>query len=161
MRHIPLLPRAAAAGLVLAALASPAAAQTGVVPTVSGRTFTAGSAKVTVTGSFQIDQDIPINVPASFGDGGMTWIQFGVSGADAPNALITYQPGEMGIITGKGKFIATAGVMAGETPQCSGKSEVTRALVSGHYTCIGIASYNPATGKMGKVDIEVTFTAKS
>ena len=161
MRHIPLLPRAAAASLVLAALASPAAAQGGVVPAISGRTFTGGSARVTVTGSFQMDQDIPINDKASFGDGGMTWIQFGASESGAGDALITYQPGEIGIIIGKGKFTATAGVMEGETPQCSGKSDVTPALVSGHYTCPGITSYNPATGKMGKVDIEIRFTAKS
>ena len=161
MRHFLFLPETAAAALALAVLASPAGAQTGVVPTVSARTFTAGSAKVTVSGSFQMDQDIPINDKASFGDGEMTWIQFGASGADAPNALITYQVGEIGIIIGKGKFTATAGVIAGETPQCTGNSDVTPALVSGHYTCIGIASYNPATGKMGKVDIEILFTASS
>jgi hypothetical protein len=38
---------------------------------------------------------------------------------------------------------------------------VTGALVSGHYTCAGVVSHDAATSKMGKVDIEVRFTAKS
>jgi hypothetical protein len=38
---------------------------------------------------------------------------------------------------------------------------VTSALVSGHYTCAGVVSHDAATSKMGKVDIEVRFTAKS
>jgi hypothetical protein len=80
---------------------------------------------------------------------------------DKPNALVTYQPSEVGITLGKGKFIATAGVMVGETPQCSGKTEVTPTSVSGHYTCPGIVSHDAATGKMGKIDIEIRFTAKS
>jgi hypothetical protein len=51
--------------------------------------------------------------------------------------------------------------MPGEQPQCSGGTEVTGTLVSGHYTCPDIVSYDSRTGKMGKVKIEVRFTAKS
>jgi hypothetical protein len=161
VRRIPFLSSVAAAGLVTAALASPVGAQTGGVPTISSRQFVGGSAKVTVRGSVQIDQEVAINTQASFGDGEMTWLQFGASGSETPNALITYGNGEVGITVGRGKFLATAGIVPGEAPQCSGKVDVTGALVSGHYTCAGVVSHDAATSKMGKVDIEVRFTAKS
>ena len=148
--------------LLLAARASPAAAQTGGQPAISARSFTGGSAASTVTGTVRFEQDVPINAQASFGDGTMTWIQFGVSGAETPNVLITYnsESGETGITVGRGKFIATAGVAPGETPQCTGKTEVTPTQVSGDYRCPGLDSYDAATGTMGKVDIAVRFTAK-
>ena len=151
-----------AAGLVMAASASPARSQTGAPPTISSRSFTGGSAAVTVAGSVRFTQDIPINAQASIADGGMTWLQFGASGASEPNALITYgETGEIGISVGRGKFVTTAGITPGETPQCSGKTEVTASAVSGRYTCPGIVSYDATSGKMGKVDIEVRFTATS
>ena len=159
MDRIPLLSSVVAAGLVLAA--SPASGQTGGTPTISSRQFVGGSAKVTVTGSVQIDQDVAINTQASLADGEMTWLQFGASGSEAPNALITYQPGEVGITVGRGKFLATAGNVTGEDPQCSGTVEVTGTSVSGHYTCLGVVSHDAATGKMGKVDIEIRFTSRS
>jgi hypothetical protein len=161
MRRIPFLSSAVAAGLALAVVASPAGGQTGGVPTIRARQFVGGSAKVTVNGAVQIDQEVAINTQASFGDGEMTWLQFGASGSEEPNALITYQPGEVGITVGRGKFIATAGIVTGEDPQCSGKAEVTATSVSGHYTCVRVVSHDPATSKMGKVDIEIRFTAKS
>jgi hypothetical protein len=162
MRRIPFLSGVVATGLALAVVASPTAGQTGGVPTISARQFVSGSAKVTVKGSLQIDQEVPINTKASYGDGEMTWLQFGVSGAETPNALITYgETKEIGITVGKGKFIATGSIVPGEDAQCSGKVEVTAASVSGHYTCVGIVSHDAATSKMGKVDIEVRFTAKS
>lgn len=130
-------------------------------PTISARQFASGNAKLKVTGSFSIDADIAINDKASFGDGGMTWVQFGVSGAAEPNVLITFQPDEVGIIIGLGKKTTTAGIMRGEKSPCSGKVTVAGTLVSGQYTCRGISSYDPNTGKMGKVDIEIAFTAKS
>jgi hypothetical protein len=116
-----------------------------------------------VTGSFTITDDIAINKQASFGDGEMTWIQFGVSGAEEPNALITYNTGlkEVGLIFGRGKKTTTAGIMEGEPSPCTGKTDVAAKLVSGRYVCKGVTSYDPSTGKMGKVDIEITFTAKS
>lgn len=132
-------------------------------PTISARTYVDGTAKVVVTGSFTISNDIAINKQASFGDGEMTWIQFGVSGADEANALITYNSGlkEVGFIFGRGKKTTTAGIMEGEPSPCSGKTDVAAKLVSGHYVCKGVTSYDPSTGKMGRVDIEITFTAKS
>ena len=131
-------------------------------PVISARQFTAGTAKLIVTGSFSINADVPINAQASFGDGEATWLQFGASGSDQPNVLITYgDTKEIGITVGRGKLIATGGIMPGETSQCSGKAEVTAKLITGRYTCRGVSSFDPATKKMGKVDIEITFTAKS
>ena len=98
---------------------------------------------------------------ASIGDGEMTWLQFGVSGADTPNALITYGNGEVGVSLGRGKFVVTTGIAPGEAPQCAGNTTVTGAAVAGHYTCPGVVSYDAGSGKMGKVDVEVRFTAKS
>jgi hypothetical protein len=161
MRRIQFLSSVVATGLFLAVAPSPAGAQAGVPPAISERQFTSGSVKVTVTGSATIDQEIAINTKASYADGGMTWLQFGVSGSEAPEALITYgETGETGITVGKGKFIATGGIIPGEKSQCSGKVQVTGTLVSGDYSCAGVTSHDPATG-MGKVDIKVRFTAKS
>jgi hypothetical protein len=149
------------AGLLLSGIAAPLAAQDERPPAISQRQFSGGSAKVTVTGSFTIDQEIPINTQASFGDGGSTWLQFGASGAAEPNILITYgETGETGVIVGKGKSSATGGVMPGEKSDCAGAVKVTPTLVSGEYTCRDITSYEPGKG-MGKVDIKVAFSAKS
>ncbi len=146
--------------LVLVALAPPASGQA--YPAISARTFTSGSATVIVTGSLSIREEVQINGRASFGDGEMTWIQFGNSGSDKLDALITYgESKEIGITIGRGKVIATGGIMPGEKAECSGKVEVTVTLISGQYTCRGLTSQHPATGTMGKVDMTVTFTAKS
>lgn len=156
MRCIPSHASVAATGLLLAVLALPIGGQEPVkIPTISSRYFVSGSAKVTVSGSFQIDQDVAINTAASYGDGEYTWLQFGISGSEAPNALITYGDG-VGINVGRGKRTVTA-----EGDHCTGKVEVTKALVSGLYTCVGVISYDAATRQMGKVDIQIRFTAKS
>jgi hypothetical protein len=148
-------------GLLLAGFAAPMAAQDGRPPAISQRQFSGGSARVTVTGSFTIDQEIPINTQASFGDGESTWLQFGASGAAEPNILVTYgETGETGIIAGKGKSSATGGIMPGEKSDCAGTVKVTPTLVSGEYTCRGITSYEPGKG-MGTVEIKVAFTASS
>ncbi len=131
-------------------------------PKISTRQFVDGSAKVVVTGSFSINEDVRINTKASFGDGESTWLQFGASGSATPNVLITYgETREIGITIGRGKLVATGGIVPGEKSECSGKADVTAKLVSGKYTCHGVTSYDPATGKQSKVDIEITFTAKS
>jgi len=126
------------------------------VPVISARTYVDGSATVKVTGSFAIDEAIPINKPASYSDGSMTWLQYGVSGAETPNILVTVSEVEVGIIVGHGKPTATAEVAA-----CKGGMEVGANTISGHYTCPGITSYDPSNSQMGKVDIEVSLTAKS
>jgi hypothetical protein len=161
MRCIPWVSSVLTTGLLLAALPSAAEGQTDGPPKISQRQFTGGSAKLTMTGSAKIDEEIAINDKASYGDGTMTWLQYGVSGAEQPNVLITYgESGEIGISIGKGKFVVTGSIMAGEESNCSGKAQATATLVSGEYTCTGVASYEPGKG-MGKVDIKVRFTAKS
>ena len=126
------------------------------VPAISQRSYVSGSATVTVTGSFQVDQEVAINNKASYSDGEMTWLQFGDSGADAPNALITFTAGEYGINVGRGKQTVIA-----EPEHCKGKTEVSAASVTGEYSCVGVVSYDAKSMKMGKVDIKIRFTAKS
>ena len=162
MPSAPTLSGVAVLALVAAAVVSPAVAQEQAYPPISARQFTAGSIEVRVTGSQTIDETIPINVPASIGDGEVTWLQYGASGSESPNSLITYtQTGEVGVSVGKGKFTVTAGVTPGEKPQCEGKTEVLPTLITGKYTCRGITSYDGATGTMGKVDVVVAFRATS
>lgn len=161
MRH-PLGPIALASCLILTLLPEPAGGQTSGFPTISARQYKGGSARVTVSGSATIDQEIPLNTQASISDGEVTWLQFGDSGSETPNALITYgQTKEIGISVGKGKFVATGGIMPGEKSQCSGKVEVTATAIAGEYTCAGLTSYDAATGAMGKVDLKVRLTAAS
>jgi hypothetical protein len=147
--------------ILLGALASPVSGQAK-PPKISARQFVSGSAKVTVSGSFSIDQDVQINTAASIGDGEMTWLQFGNSGSAAPNATITYgETGETGIVVASGKNQATGGIIVGEKSECSGTVQVTGTLVSGRYKCVGLTSYDQTTRKMAKVDVEVIFTARS
>jgi hypothetical protein len=162
MPSAPTLSSVAALALIALAAVQPAPAQEQAYPPISARQFTEGSIEVRVTGSQNIDETIPINAQASIGDGEVTWLQYGASGSESPNSLITYtQTGEVGVSVGKGKFIVTAGVTPGEQPQCEGKTEVAPTLITGKYTCRGISSYDAATGTMGKVDVIVAFTATS
>jgi hypothetical protein len=117
---------------------------------------TAGSAKVTVTGSFQFNEDIPINTQASYSDGEMTWLQYGASGSEAPNALVTVSRDEVGINVGRGKQTATIGA-----ENCSGDMEVTGNSITGHFKCPNVTSYDPVSGQMGTVNIEVNLAATS
>jgi hypothetical protein len=150
-----------AGGALLLAFASPGGAQAK-PPVISARQFVSGSIKIVVTGAFSIDDSVAINVQASFGDGGMTWLQFGASGSDQPNAGITYSElGEVGITVARGKDLVTGGIIVGEKSECSGTAQVTATMVSGRYKCVGLTSYSQATRKMGTVSVDVTFTAKS
>jgi|SRR5689334_14999511 len=161
MRRLPLAACVVAFGLASSLLSSPATAQTDGFPTISSRNYTGGSAKLTVTGSTTFTAEIDLNAPASISADGSTWLQFGASGAAEPNLLITYgETKEVGIIVGKGKFAATGVITPGEKSECSGKVSVTAALITGDYACKGVTS-KEASGGMGKVDIQVSFTAKS
>lgn len=155
MHHAQSYLRFALAGLALVLFTSTAESQDP-VPAISARQFTGGSAVIKVTGAFQIDEEVAINTVASIGDGEMTWLQFGNSGSAAPNALITYQNGEYGVSVSRGKNIAI-----GEAAQCRGKVEVTPSSVVGQYTCTGVTSYDPGSGTMGAINIQIRFTAKS
>ena len=130
-------------------------------PTISQRQYTGGSMKLTVSGSETMDTDIPLNHQASFSDGEVSWIQFGVSGSAEPNVLITYgQSQEIGVSVGKGKFVATGGITPGEKSPCAGTVTVTKTTLEGQYTCTGIVSHDPAKG-LGKVSFTVRFTTTS
>jgi hypothetical protein len=152
MRIFVFSPRWAAIGLIATVMTASAAE----LPVISGRTYVSGSAKVKVTGEFQFNTVIPINKQASFGDGEMTWIQYGNSGAAEPNLLVTVSLYELGFGIGLGKQVSTAG-----GDQCTGSMDVKPTMITGHYKCRGIASYDPRDGKMGKVDIEIDMTAGS
>ena len=108
-----------------------------------------------MTGSFKVNAVIVLNTQASFSDGEMTWLQFGESGSAAPNSLITVSPDEIGVSASRGKQIALASADA-----CKGSMTVVGVTITGHYTCKSVTSHDPGAG-MGKVDIEVRFTAKS
>lgn len=138
------------------AMSNAAAGETAKIPIISARSYVNGSAKISVTGSFQVNQDVAINAQASFSDGEMTWLQFGASGAETPNALVTVSPDEVGIAVGRGKWIATAGAEA-----CTGKMVVTGVSVLGRYSCPGVTAHNPGVPGLGKVDIEFAFTTGS
>jgi len=150
-----------AVALLLALPGGPLCAQG--FPAISQRMFTDGSARVTVTGAFSFNEDVAINKQASFSGGDMTWLQFGASGGPETNATITYNQDskETGIIVARGKLTATGGIAPGEPSECTGRVEVSATLMAGRYSCRGVTSYDPATGKMGKVDIDISFTAKS
>lgn len=126
------------------------------VPVISARSYVGGSAKVAVTGSFQIDEDIPINTQASYSAGDMTWLQYGASGSEAPNALVTVSTFEVGINASRGKPTAVIGA-----ENCTGGMEVSSNSVTGHYKCPNVTSHDPGSGKMGTVQIEIVFTATS
>lgn len=128
----------------------------GKIPVVSARSYIAGSAAVTVTGSFQIRADIPINTKASISDGEMTWLQYGDSGSAEPNMLLTVSSYEVGFGVAKGKQTATAGA-----EDCTGDMVVTGVSIVGKYSCKGVTSYDPGSGQMGKVDIDIRLTAQS
>jgi hypothetical protein len=147
-----------AAGIVVvAALVASAPAHTaGGIPTISSRGYVGGSVKVTVSGAFDINADIPINRQASMSDGEMTWLQYGVSGAAEPNLLLTVSSNEVGFGVSRGKAMATAGA-----EDCTGDLVVGERQINGKYSCKGVTSYDPGTGQMGTVDIEIHFTALS
>lgn len=128
-------------------------------PVISARGYTTGSARVKVTGSFQVDAEIPINTQASLSDGEMTWLQYGASGAETPSSLVTVSPSEVGLSAGLGKKTALAGAN-----ECKGSMSVTDKLVSGSYKCVDVASHDPNETRnfgVGKVDMEISFTAGS
>jgi hypothetical protein len=159
MKHLPSSAFAIAAALLLAHAPLLRGQD---FPKISTRQFTGGSAKVQVTGAFSINEDAPIDTQGSYGDGEVTWLRFGASGSEKPNVTISYgETREIGITVGRGKLVATGGITPGEKSACSGTAKVTATLVSGTYTCRAVTSYDPATRRQGKVDIVVTFTAKS
>lgn len=143
---------ASAADATETAMVQPAVAPG--VPVISPRNYAGGQIIVKVSGTFEFDATIPLNQPASMSDGQMTWLQYGASGADTPNAGITVSTEEIGLAVSRGKQIATAGAA-----DCSGGMKVEPVVVSGKYKCADVTSYDPTTGAMGTVSFEIDFTA--
>jgi hypothetical protein len=142
----------ATAAFTLATAAQDAAAP----PEISARSYLNGTARILVSGSFQVNEVVALNTQASLSDGEMTWMQFGVSGAETPNALVTVSPYEVGVTVARGKSLATAGA-----ENCAGKMVVTANAVRGRYKCPGVTSHDPGFAGLGQVDIEIEFTAGS
>jgi len=133
---------------------------TGAVLAISNRTYTSGSVHAKVTGFFAADGSQDLNKPASITDDGHTWLQYGASGAPELNVLFTNDESmaENGVNIGIGPYTVTATSTSGE---CKTKFDVAPATVSGHYSCTGSTGYDKNSGQMGKVDIEVDFSAGS
>jgi hypothetical protein len=126
------------------------------VPVISDRTYTAGSIQVKVSGHFDIDASPALDTRASISSGGYTWIQYGTSGSEAPNATVTIGAGDMGISVAVGRYVAT-----GTSTECSMTTTVTDTKVSGHFVCPKVTGYNQADRSMGDLTIEVDFEASS
>jgi hypothetical protein len=126
------------------------------IPVISARTYTTGHIQVNVSGHFDIDASPELNTQASISDGEYTWIQYGASGSEAPNATVTIGQGDMGISVGVGRYVAT-----GTSTECTMTTEVTAARVSGHFICPKVTGYSQADGSMGDVKIEIEFDANS
>ena len=127
---------------------------------ISNRTYTGGSTTVKVSGFFSVGGTQAINQPASITDDGHTWLQYGASGAQELNVLVTNSEdlAENGVNIGIGSYTVTATSTSGE---CTVKFDVEPSLVNGHYSCKGSTGYDKASGQMGKVDVEVDFNATS
>ena len=126
------------------------------VPVISARTYATGHARLKVSGHFDIDASPELDTKASISDGGYTWIQYGTSGSETPNATVTIGNGDMGISVAVGRHVAT-----GTSTECTMTTEVTAAKVGGHFQCPKVTGYNQADGSMGDVTIEIDFEAGS
>jgi len=145
-----------------AALIRQAAIQAGIpisdveIPVISARTYTTGHIQLSVSGHFDIEASPELDTQASISDGGYSWIQYGTSGSEAPNATVTIGNGDMGISVAVGRYIAT-----GTSTECSMTTNVTATKVTGHFTCPKVTGYNQADRSMGDVAIEIDFEATS
>lgn len=136
------------------------AGNTGDALVISTRTYTGGNVRAKVTGFFTVDGTQQLNLPASLTDDDQTWLQYGVSGSPELDVLFTNSQSlaEHSVTIGLGPNSVTATSTSGE---CQTKVDVTPTLVAGRYTCTGSTGYNSQTGQMGKVDVEVEFSAGS
>ena len=141
---------------------APAAAPSQVVPggtfpPISARTFTSGQAVVKVTGMFEVDAIVPLNLPASLSDGTMTWMQYGNSGAMEPNSLVTRSESESGVQVGAQGFTAIA---LDVDCRVDVEVDVDGLLIEGSFECQGITALSP-DGNLGLVDMVVAFVGAS
>lgn len=129
----------------------------GLVAPISERYFSDGTISVQVVGLFEVATDIELYAPASYGDGQMTWIQFGEGFTDTHTATVTVDPsGEAAVTVSSGNFNAT-----GDVETCAVDIDVSDALVAGTLSCHDVIGFDSPTGAVGPVQIEVTFSAAS
>lgn len=127
---------------------------------ISPRTYTEGTVKVKVVGFFEVDGTQTVNVTASLSDEEQTWLQFGVSGGPGLDVMFTNSQSmaEHGVTIGLGPYSVTTTSTSGE---CQTQVDVKPTLITGRYSCSGSTGYNKQTRQMGKVDVEVEFSAGS
>ena len=125
---------------------------------ISNRTYTAGTAQVKLSGFVESNGSQTLNLPASISDAGHTWLQYGVSGSQELDVLFTNDEElvESGVTIGVGPRTVT--VVSGD---CQTKFDVTPTTVTGHFSCPKSTGYDPKSGQMGDVSVEVDFNATS
>ena len=144
-----------AAGLLLA-VQVPAFGQANPFASGAERYYKGGSARVTLTGAFEFDGELPLDTNASYtADDGQTWIVYGDQTPGKLNVIFTYNDYGYGLGVGEGARVAIA-----EGDLCEGDLEVTATTVSGRYTCPSVDSGGSRVG-MATVSISVEFTAGS
>ena len=124
------------------------------IPVVSARTYVSGQMRIDVSGHFDIDGVIELDRVASISDGDYTWLQYGTSGGEAPNATVTIGGGDISVSVAVGRYVATA-----TSTQCEMETDVTPTTVAGHFTCPEVTGYNQEDRSMDNVAIEVEFDA--
>ena len=159
MRRIPIL-FSLAATCLLGPVRTIGKGQASPIPTISNRQFTGGSAKVKVTGSSQIDADVPINTQASISNDGHVWIQYGASGAPTPNLLDHRARRRAWIRRGQGQIHRHRQYHGGRRGPMLGQDRCDAHWCLGTIPVRGSSPTMPRRA-MGKVNIEVTFTATS
>lgn len=129
------------------------------IPTISARTYSAGSTPVTVSGSFSFSSTIALQPHNSFSDGVETTLHYGFQ-LESGGVLLGFsqRPGADGfsLNVNYGTWMAT---YVGEG--CTWEVEVTDVTLSGHVSCTDIPAVSEPDGATGTVDIELDFTADS
>ena len=126
------------------------------VPAISARTYTGGSIHVKVSGFFEVDGSQELYKPASLTADNHTWLQYGNSDMPGVDVTVTSNESESGVSIGNGPYQVVGG-----TDDCKITFDVTPSLVSGHFSCADVTGRNQNSGQMGKVNVELTFHAKS
>jgi len=140
----------------LLAVHMPAAGQPNPFASGAERYYKAGTAALKVTGSFDIDEEIPLTTKPSYtADDGQTWIVYGDETSGEPFVIFTYGDYGYGITVGTGGRTATA-----EFDMCEGKVDVSATTVVGEYTCPEVESMDRNFVAF-KVSITIRFTADS
>jgi hypothetical protein len=129
------------------------------IPTISARTYSAGSTPVTVTGTFSFSSTIALHILDAFSDGVETTLNYGFQ-LESGGVLLGFsqRPGADGfsLNVNYGTWMAT---YVGEG--CTWEVEVTDVTLSGHVSCKDIPAVSEPDGTPGVVDIELDFTADS